>query len=166
MLDLDRFRRAQDDPHAGHAVALRELLAGAKTGHWIWFVFPQLAGLGRSSTAVYYGLAGVAEAAAYLGDRVLGDRLIAAAAAARTHLAGDRTRPLRLAGLMGSEIDAMKLVSSMTLFAHVAKALHATDPQPRLAAMAAHADAILTAAAAQGYPRCAYTEEHLRRSAA
>ena len=90
----------------------------------------------------------------------------AAAAAARTHLAGDRTRPLRLAGLMGSEIDAMKLVSSMTLFTHVAKALHAADPQPRLAAMAAHADAILAAAAAQGYPRCAYTEERLRRSTA
>lgn len=153
-------------PHAGYAVALRELQAGAKTSHWIWYVFPQLAGLGRSSTAVYYGLAAVGEAAAYLRDPVLGERLIAAAAAARAHLAGDRTRPLRLAGLMGSEIDAMKLVSSMTLFAHVAKTLDAADLRPRPAVMAAHVDAILEAAAAQGYLRCAYTEDQIRRSPA
>ena len=53
----------------------------------------------------------------------------------------------------------------MTLFGHVAKRLSATDAQPQFGAMAAHADAILAAAAAQGYPRCAYTEEELRRSA-
>jgi uncharacterized protein (DUF1810 family) len=76
MSDLARFREAQDAPHAGFTVALRELQAGRKTGHWIWYVFPQLAGLGRSSTAVYYGLAGAAEAADYLRDRVLGERLV------------------------------------------------------------------------------------------
>ncbi len=76
MDKLDRFRQAQDATHAGYAVALRELQAGEKTSHWIWYVFPQLAGLGRSSTAVYYGLAGVEEAAAYLRDRVLGERLV------------------------------------------------------------------------------------------
>jgi uncharacterized protein (DUF1810 family) len=165
MDKLDRFRQAQDAPHAGYAVALRELQAGRKTGHWIWYVFPQLAGLGRSSTAVYYGLAGVEEAAAYLRDRVLGERLIAAAAAVRAHLSGAGARPTRLAGLMGSEIDALKLVSSMTLFGHVARTLSAVDPQPHFAALAAHADAILAAAAAQGYDRCAYTEDELRRSA-
>ena len=63
---------------------------------------------------------------------------------------------------MGSEIDALKLVSSMTLFGHVAKTLDAAEPQPQFAAMAAHADAILAAAAAQGYARCAYTEAQLR----
>ena len=165
MDKLDRFRQAQDAPHAGYAVALRELQAGRKTGHWIWYVFPQLAGLGRSSTAVYYGLAGVEEAAAYLRDRVLGERLITAAAVVRTHLSDAGARPIRLAGLMGSEIDTLKLVSSMTLFGHVAKRLSATDAQPQFGAMAAHADAILARAAAQGYPRCAYTEEELRRSA-
>ena len=162
MDKLDRFRQAQDTPHAGYTAALRELQAGEKAGHWIWYVFPQLAGLGQSSTAVYYGLAGVEEAAAYLRDRVLGERLVTAADAVRAHLSGATGRPIRLAGLMGSEIDALKLVSSMTLFGHVAKTLHAADPQPRLAAMAAHADAILAAAAAQGYARCAYTEVHLR----
>lgn len=161
MDKLDRFRQAQDAPHAGYAVALSELQAGEKTGHWIWYVFPQLAGLGQSSTAVYYGLAGVEEAAAYLRDRVLGERLVTAADAVRARLSGTHGRPIRLAGLMGSEIDALKLVSSMTLFGHVARTLHAADPQPRLAAMAAHADAILAAAAAQGYARCAYTEAQL-----
>ena len=161
MDKLDRFRQAQDAPHAGYAVALRELQAGEKTSHWIWYVFPQLAGLGQSSTAVYYGLAGVEEAAAYLRDRVLGARLIAAAAAVRAHLAGARVCPIRLAGLMGSEIDALKLVSSMTLFAHVAKTLHAADPRPPFATMADHAETILAAAAAQGYARCAYTAAQL-----
>jgi hypothetical protein len=63
---------------------------------------------------------------------------------------------------MGSEIDVLKLVSSMTLFGHVAETLVAADPQPRLVAMAAHAATILAAAAAQGYARCAYTEARLR----
>jgi uncharacterized protein (DUF1810 family) len=162
MDKLERFHQAQDIPHAGYAVALRELQAGEKTSHWIWYVFPQLAGLGQSSTAVYYGLAGVEEAAAYLRDRVLGERLVTASEAVRAHLSGARGRPARLAGLMGSEIDALKLVSSMTLFGHVAKTLAAAGPRPRFAAMAAHADAILAAAAAQGYTRCAYTEVHLR----
>ena len=162
MDNLDRFRQAQDAPHAGYAAALRELQAGEKTGHWIWYVFPQLAGLGQSSTAVHYGLASVEEAAAYLRDPVLGPRLVGAAAAARAHLAGAGVRPLRLPALMGSEIDALKLVSSMTLFGHVAKTLAAAEARPEFAAMAAHADAILAAAAAQGYDRCAYTVGHLR----
>ena len=63
---LRRFRDAQAKPHAGFAAVLRELQAGRKTGHWIWYIFPQLAGLGQSPTAVYYGLAGAQEAADYL----------------------------------------------------------------------------------------------------
>ena len=160
MSGLDRFRHAQDARHAGFAVALRELHAGRKTTHWIWYVFPQLAGLGRSTTAVHYGLGGVEEAAEYLRDPVLGARLIEAAAAVRGHLAGG-TR-VRIVEVMGSEIDAMKLVSSMTLFAHVAKTLHAADPTPKLAVMAEHAEAILAAAAVQGHARCTFTLEHLR----
>ncbi len=160
-MNLDRFRDAQDAPHAGFAEALRGLQAGRKTGHWIWYVFPQLAGLGRSSTAVYYGLAGAEEAADYLRDRVLGERLVAAAAAVRTHLA--TASPVRLEELMGSRIDALKLVSCMTLFRQVANTLCAVDPRPQFAAMAEHADIILAAAATQGYGRCTYSEEHLRR---
>jgi uncharacterized protein (DUF1810 family) len=163
MSNLDRFREAQDAPHAGFAVALRELQAGRKTSHWIWYVFPQLAGLGRSSTAAYYGLAGVEEAADYLRDRVLGERLVTATAVARTHLVDTKARRVRLEELLGSQIDALKLVSCMTLFQHVAKALYEVDPQPRFAAMAEHAEKVLAAAAADGYGRCAITEEHLRR---
>jgi uncharacterized protein (DUF1810 family) len=160
MFNLDRFREAQDARHAGFAVALRELQRGRKTSHWIWYVFPQLAGLGRSAYAVHYGLAGVEEAADYLRDPVLGARLVEAAAAVRAHVAdGSRAR---IVDVMGSEIDAVKLVSSMTLFEYVAKTLDTVDPQPRFAAMAAHADAILAAAAAQGYDRCTYTLEHVR----
>jgi len=161
---LDRFRKAQDAPHAGFAAALRELQAGRKTSHWIWYVFPQLAGLGRSSTANYYGLTGVEEAADYLRDRVLGDRLVTATAVVRTHLAHANTRRGCLEDLMGSHIDGLKLVSCMTLFQHVAKSLYAVDPQPRFAAMAEHAGKVLAAAAAEGYGRCAYTEAHLRRT--
>lgn len=161
MFDLDRFRQAQDASHGGFATALRELRAGRKTTHWIWYVFPQLAGLGQSPSAVRFGLAGADEAAAYLRDPVLGERLAAAAAAVCEHLT--RPRPPRLDQLMGSRIDALKLVSCMTLFGPVARALQADDPRPEFAAMAAHADAILGAAAAQGYERCAFTERELDR---
>lgn len=160
---LDRFREAQDAPRAGFTVALRELRAGRKTSHWIWYMFPQLAGLGRSSTAARFGLAGADEAADYLRDRVLGERLVEATAVVRAHLAGTKARRVRLEELMGSHIDALKLVSCMTLFQHVAKSLDAAAPQPRFAAMAEQAEKVLAAAAADGYGRCAYTEEHLRR---
>ena len=160
MDKLDRFRQAQDAPQAGYTVALRELQAGVKTGHWIWYVFPQLAGLGQSPPRLLRA-GRVEEAAAYLRDRVLGERL--------GHRRGRRAdapvrspgKPEQPRGIIGLE-PALKLVESMTLFGHVAKTLHAADPQPRLAAMAAHADAILAAAAAQGYARCAYTEAQLR----
>ncbi len=140
-------------------MALRELQRGRKTSHWIWYVFPQLAGLGRSSYAVHYGLAGVEEAADYLRDPVLGARLVEAAAAVRAHVCDGKRA--RIEHVMGSDIDAIKLVSSMTLFGHVAKTVSALDPQPTFAAMAEHADAILAAAAAQGYARCTYTLERL-----
>jgi uncharacterized protein (DUF1810 family) len=161
--DLERFRAAQDSPHAGFGVALRELRAGRKTGHWIWYVFPQLAGLGRSSTAVHYGLAGAAEAAAYLRDPVLGERLVTVAAVVANHLARGPAGPVPIEVLMGSRVDAFKLVSCMTLFRHVASTLHAAERLPRFEAMEHHAAAILAAAAAQGYPPCPYTEGELRR---
>ena len=157
---LDRFRQAQDAPGAGFAEALRELLAGQKTSHWIWYIFPQLAGLGRSSTATYYGLAGADEAAAYLRDPVLGARLIQAAAVVRAHLA--RPNPVRLEVLMGSSLDALKLVSCMTLFGRVARTLEGREKRPEFATMAEHAEAILRLAAAQGHARCVLTDNALR----
>ncbi len=77
MFDLDRFKRAQEQPVDGFDTALSELQAGRKRSHWIWYIFPQLAGLGHSSMAVRYGLLGTAEAAAYLRDPVLRERLLA-----------------------------------------------------------------------------------------
>lgn len=161
MSTLARFRDAQDRPRVGFAAALAELRAGRKTGHWIWYVFPQLSALGRSPIAVHYGIADAAEAADYLRDRVLAERLVAVAAAAREHLTGGSGRAVPLEELMGSNVDALKLISSMTLFRHVARVLFSDDRRPELAALAEHAEAILAAAATQGYGPCRYTEARL-----
>jgi uncharacterized protein (DUF1810 family)/uncharacterized protein YndB with AHSA1/START domain len=105
---LDRFVTAQD---AGgtYARAVAELRAGRKSTHWMWFVFPQIAGLGRSSTARKFALTSLAEARAYLRHPVLGARLLECSvilAEARGRTADD---------IFGA-VDAMKLRSSMTLF--------------------------------------------------
>jgi uncharacterized protein (DUF1810 family) len=162
--DLDRFKRAQDALRAGQADALAEMRGGRKTSHWIWYVFPQLGGLGRSPNAVRYGLDGPEEAAAYLDDPVLAGRLRAVTAAARAHLApAGGAPPARIEHLMGSTIDAAKLVSSMTLFARVARALLARGSGgPELGELADDAEAILAAAAAQGHAACAFTDARLR----
>jgi uncharacterized protein (DUF1810 family) len=162
MFDLQRFKDAQDARHAGFPDALRELRAGRKASHWIWYVFPQLGGMGHSPMSVRYGLAGADEAAAYLRDPVLVERLLAAIGAAREHLVpGGARAAARIDVLMGSRIDAVKLVSSMTLFGRVARDMRATDPRPELAALVDDAEAILAAAASQGYPTCAFTEARL-----
>jgi uncharacterized protein (DUF1810 family) len=109
--DLARFVDAQD---AGgtYAQAVRELREGRKRSHWMWFVFPQVAGLGRSPTAQHFAISGRDEAVAYLAHDVLGERLRECARA--------------LLGLQQDEaeavlgpVDAQKLRSSMTLFAEV-----------------------------------------------
>lgn len=106
MDDLNRFREAQDRVWPQ---VLAELRDGRKTGHWMWFVFPQLRGLGRSETAIIYGIADMEEARAYLADPVLAGRLEQAATALLSH-----------SGLTAEEIlgavDALKLRSSATLF--------------------------------------------------
>lgn len=104
---LDRFVKAQDGVHAQ---ALNELRAGHKVGHWMWFVFPQVAGLGSSPRSQRYAIGSLEEARAYLDHPVLGSRLVECARAVLTH-------PNRTAReIMGSPDDA-KLRSSMTLFA-------------------------------------------------
>jgi uncharacterized protein (DUF1810 family) len=113
-VDLERFVRAQDDGGT-YATALAELRRGRKVSHWMWFVFPQLAGLGRSSTARYYALASLAEAQAYLAHPVLGPRLVEAAQAVAALTA------VSAEDVFGG-IDAVKLRSSMTLFARAAPA--------------------------------------------
>jgi uncharacterized protein (DUF1810 family) len=104
--DLERFVAAQDGVYEG---ALRELRAGHKTGHWIWFIFPQLVGLGRSEMSRFYGIESLAEARAYLEHPVLAPRLreCVGAILATTGPTAEQ--------IFGS-LDAMKVRSSMTLF--------------------------------------------------
>jgi uncharacterized protein (DUF1810 family) len=110
--DLHRFVAAQD---AGGTYdrATAELRRGRKDSHWMWFVFPQIAGLGYSPASRTYAITGLAEARAYLAHPVLGARLTECAAI----LAGQRGRT---AEQIFGEIDALKLCSSMTLFARAA----------------------------------------------
>jgi uncharacterized protein (DUF1810 family) len=105
--DLQRFVDAQDGTFAA---ALAELSSGAKQGHWMWFIFPQLAGLGQSSTAQYYSIASLGEARAFLHHPLLGHRLRRCADAILAW-AGRRT-----AEQMFGSLDALKLRSSLTLF--------------------------------------------------
>jgi uncharacterized protein (DUF1810 family) len=153
--DLQRFKDAQDRGGT-FGEALAELRAGQKTSHWIWYVFPQLRGLGSSGMAQRFGLDGIPEAEAYLAADVLRARLCEAIAAVHEQL---RRRDAGIETLMGSQIDALKLVSSLTLFAPLARA--ASAGAPNLEALATQAEAILAAAAVQGYPRCAFTQARL-----
>ena len=104
--DLTRFVEAQEPVYAA---ALAELRRGRKESHWMWFVFPQIAGLGSSPTARYYALASLGEALAYLAHPVLGPRLAACTEAVLAH------RGRSAEAIFGS-VDAMKFRSSMTLF--------------------------------------------------
>lgn len=105
--DLHRFVSAQDPVMTA---VTRELAAGRKTSHWMWFVFPQLHGLGRSAIAQRFGISGPAEARAYLAHPLLGPRLAACTAQL---LALPERDPERIFGA----VDALKFRSSMTLFA-------------------------------------------------
>jgi uncharacterized protein (DUF1810 family) len=109
--NLARFVQAQQHVYDG---ALSELRRGLKTGHWMWFVLPQIAGLGFSDMSQRYAISGLDEARAYLAHPVLGPRLRECAQAVADH--SDRTAEQIFGG-----IDAVKLRSSMTLF-------HRADP--------------------------------------
>jgi uncharacterized protein (DUF1810 family) len=108
-MNLDRFLTAQNDTYTS---ALSELRAGWKQGHWMWFIFPQLVGLGFSSTAQFYAIQTIDEAVAYLAHPVLGPRLIECCEALLLH----PTRSAR--DILGSP-DDLKLRSCATLFAQV-----------------------------------------------
>jgi len=113
-MSLERFVQAQEKSYPG---ALAELNAGRKTGHWIWWIFPQLRGLGMSHNSTFYGLADEAEAAAYLAHPVLGSRYRECVAVVNRHLCQGGVAPL---AFMGSEVDVLKLRSSLVLFLKVA----------------------------------------------
>jgi uncharacterized protein (DUF1810 family) len=105
-MGLERFVEAQRDTWER---ALGELEAGRKRSHWMWFIFPQLADLGRSETAKFYGIRDLAEAEHYLAHPVVGARLVAAAEAVLKH-------PDKSAEAVLGPVDALKLRSCATLF--------------------------------------------------
>lgn len=107
MAGLDRFVDAQQQVYAD---ALAELRSGSKRSHWMWFIFPQIAGLGRSETARFYAITDLAEACEYLAHPVLGPRL-RQCTEAMLQWAGKRS----LQAILG-EVDALKFCSCMTLF--------------------------------------------------
>ena len=133
--NLARFLREQVGMHD---VALREVRAGRKTGHWIWFEFPQVTGLGRSSMSQRFAISGLDEARAYLDHPVLRPRLVELCEALLVH----RGRPAT--DILGS-IDAVKVRSSMTLFhradpdepvfRRVLEAFYDGEPDPRTDAL-------------------------------
>ena len=104
--NLNRFIEAQN---RDYDIALAEIRAGKKVSHWMWYIFPQIKGLGRSSTSEYYGLSGIKEAQAYLSDPILKARLIEITDAVIAHK--DKSAEEIFGG-----IDAKKLRSCMTLF--------------------------------------------------
>ena len=110
--ELDRFVEAQDDVYGN---VLSELRTGRKTSHWMWFIFPQLAGLGTSETSRFYAIRNVDEANAYLRHPTLGPRLIECTEAVLS-IHGPSA-----ADIFGST-DEMKLKSCMTLFASISSA--------------------------------------------
>ena len=109
MVDVNRFIHAQDD-FGGYQQAVLELKAGRKTGHWIWYIFPQIQGLGRSSNSKLFAISSLDEAKEYLAHPVLGARLKECTGVILSYKGDD------IYAIMGSSIDAVKLRSSMTLF--------------------------------------------------
>ena len=105
--NLSRFIEAQEHDYP---TSLQEIKNGAKVTHWIWYIFPQLKGLGYSWNSNYYGLNGVEEAKAYLEHPVLGSRLREITLALLVHKECD------ILDIMGSDVDVKKLKSCMTLF--------------------------------------------------
>lgn len=108
---LDRFLDAQEHTYE---IALKEIKNGEKETHWMWYIFPQLRGLGKSQMAYAYGINGLEEAKAYLNHPVLSAQLIEICEALLEHKNGD------IEDILG-DIDAMKLRSSMTLFAFISE---------------------------------------------
>ena len=110
--NLERFVEAQEH---NYDVALQEMRAGCKRSHWIWYIFPQLAGLGRSYRAKFYGLSGIDEAREYLKHPVLGARLKEVSEALLGLESNDPEH------VMGGHPDDWKLCSCMTLFAEISE---------------------------------------------
>jgi uncharacterized protein (DUF1810 family) len=152
---MDGVERFVDAQAQDLEAAIGELRAGRKQGHWIWYVFPQLAGLGTSAMSRRFALAGREEAEDYLQHAGLRDGYARAVDAVADHMC--RLHPPRLDELMGGQIDAVKLVSSLTLFESVAEGLAVRTGDSRMASLAERIGEVLAHAESQGYERCAFT---------
>jgi len=150
-MSLERFHEAQARRSAGYDSALAEIRAGGKRSHWIWYIFPQIEGLGRSSTARAYAIQDLGDACSYLRDPVLRDRYEEIVAAVSEQL----VRGIRVEDLMGSRIDALKLVSSLTLFRAAAEQLAREDST--FTSLAERLATLLGQTARQDYPPCDFT---------
>jgi uncharacterized protein (DUF1810 family) len=150
-MSLERFHEAQARRSGGYDTALTEIRAGSKRSHWIWYIFPQIEGLGHSSTARAYAIQDLDEACAYLRDPSLRARYEEIVAAVSAQL----TRGIRVEDLMGSQIDALKLVSSLTLFRAAAEQL--AREAPTFAPLAERVAALLEQTDRQGYSACDFT---------
>lgn len=144
---IDGYRQSFDQ-------ALDEICRGRKRSHWMWFVFPQLAGLGTSTTAAHYAIRNRAEADAFLTDPTLGAGYRQLVDAVWTQVVTNRVAVHRLFG----SPDDHKLVSSLTLFAGVAAGL---DDPASWARFVEQADEILDRAESQHLPRCVLTQQFL-----
>ena len=150
-MSLEQFHAAQAKRWAGYDTALAEIRAGGKRSHWIWYIFPQIEGLGRSSIARAYAMQDLGEACAYLRDPILRARYEEIVSAVGEQLA----RGIRVEDLMGGRTDALKLVSSLTLFRAAADQLAREDPV--YASLAERLVALLGLTTKQGYPPCDFT---------
>lgn len=151
-IDLDRFVDAQ---RGNFERILGEINAGRKQSHWMWYVLPQVAGLGLSPTSKRYAITSVAEAEALLTHPILGDRYRQIVDAV-WHQVVDNGATIH--HVFGSP-DDIKLVSSLTLFASVG---HRIDPpEPVITAFVTQADDILRVAYAQDFDRCKTTERFI-----
>ncbi len=159
-MTLQRFHEAQAAPRAGHITALCEIRSGAKQSHWIWYIFPQLDGLGFSSTASFFALRDLNEACDYLRDPALRDRYNEIATAVAIQLG----KGVSVGYLMGGSTDALKLASSLTLFRAASAWLASTEATPELSSITQHCDSILALTSEQGYPPCTFTAAHCAHS--
>ena len=138
-MSLERFHQAQMGKLEDYATALAEIRKGRKLGHWIWYVLPQIAGLGRSSTAQQFALRDLDEACANLRDPVLRSRCEEIVIAVAEQLA----RGISVDDLMGGSTDALKLASSATLFRAAASQLARRELDPGFSGLAHLCDDLL-----------------------
>lgn len=109
-IPMDNLQRFLDGQRFGYETAFKEMKAGEKRNHWIWYIFPQIKGLGQSPNAQYYGITCLEEAKTYLEHPILGARLREITQEVLNHA----SKGIQV--IMGAPIDAMKFRSSMTLF--------------------------------------------------